>query len=91
MQNHLKDLKMGKASNHIDPELMKICNLPIKIIMLQSPIEWLQTFWEDVDRQLEKFSFKNTVEGKRIQVVTGVLSIGLTVCKLIVNIIIDIL
>ena len=36
MHKHLKDLKMGKASNHIDPELLRRCNHPI---MLQSSIE----------------------------------------------------
>ena len=91
IEKHIKLLKNNKASNDIDPELLKRCSHPIMIQVIQKitfnlwnnfdlPNDWgnslLQTLWKGKGSKKDASKYRG-------------LSIGSTVCKLVVNIILS--
>lgn len=91
IQQHLRKLKDGVASNDIEPELLKRCNHPI---MLEVIHRMTTNLWENLDlpdswgNSRLKTLWKGKGSKKDPCKYRGV-SIGSTVCKLIVNIILE--
>ena len=91
IQRHLCQLKSGKASNDVDPKLLKKCEHPL---MLQVIHRMANNLWSDLDilavwgnSRLKtlwtgKGSKSDPSKSRR-------LSTGSTVCKLIINIILE--
>ena len=91
IQTHLRKLKSGKASNDVDPELLKKCENPIMLQVIHRmitnlwstmdlPTTWgnsrLKTLWKGKGSKSDPSKYRG-------------LSIGSTVCKLIINIILE--
>ena len=89
IQKHLRQLKSGKASNDVDPELLKKCEHPLmlQVIHRMANSLWsnldipavlcnsrLKTLWKEKGSKSDPSKYKG-------------LSIESTVCKLIINII----
>ena len=89
IQKHIQKLKNNKASNDIEPELLKRCSHPIMLEVIHRitdnlwsgqdlPNMWgqslLRTLWKGKGSQKDPSKYRG-------------LSIGSTVCKLVVNII----
>ena len=89
IQDCLKQLKINKASNDIAPELLKRCEHPI---MIEALHRMTRNLWEEMDiptawgNSRLKTLWKGKGSKKDPQKHRG-LSIGSTVCKLIINII----
>ena len=90
IQKHLKELKARKASNDIDPELLQKLNS--HPIMLQVVHRMTTNLWDNLDlpmtwgNSLLKTLWKGKGSKKDPVMYRGI-SIGSTVCKLIMNII----
>ena len=91
IEKHIKLLKNNKASNDIQPELLKRCSHPIMIQVIQKistnlwnefdlPNNWgnslLRTLWKGKGSKKDASKYRG-------------ISIGSTVCKLIVNLILS--
>ena len=91
IQTHLHRLKSGKASNDVDPELLKRCEHPVMLTVihrkasnlwenLDMPAAWgnsrLKTLWKGKGSKSDPSRYRG-------------LSIGSTLCKLIINIILE--
>ena len=91
IQKHLHQLKSGKASNDIDSELLKKCEHPIMLEVMQRaarnlwstldlPASWgnsrLKTLWKGKGSKSDPSKYRG-------------ISIGSTLCKLLVNIILE--
>lgn len=91
IQSHLRQLKSGKASNDIDPELLKKCEHPIMLKVIHRIAENL---WSSMDLPIAwgnsklKIPWKGKGSKSDPAKYRG-LSIGSTVCKLIINIILE--
>ena len=89
IQNYLRELKVNKASNDIAPELLKRCEHPIMLEVLH---RMTTNLWEELDIPAAwgnshlKTLWKGKGSKKDPKKHRG-LSIGSTVCKLIINII----
>ena len=88
---HLQKLKNGKASNDIEPELLKRCEQPIMLNVIH---RMTLNLWENLDvpsawgNSRLKTLWKGKGSKKDPSKYRG-LSIGSTVCKLIMNIILS--
>ena len=91
IQTHLHRLKSGKASNDVDPELLKICDHPVLLEVihrmtsnlwsnLDIPDSWgnsrLKTLWKGKGSKSDPAKYRG-------------ISIGSTVCKLIISMILE--
>ena len=91
IQTHHHRLKSGKASNDVDPELLKRCEHPVMLTVihrmasnlwenLDMPAAWgnsrLKTLWKGKGSKSDPSKYRG-------------LSIGSTLCKLIINIILE--
>ena len=91
IQKHLKALKVNKASNDIDPEILKRCEHPamLKIIHRMTTQLWTEI---DIPSAWENSRLKTLWKGKGKKKEPAKhrgLSIGSTVCKLIINLILE--
>ena len=89
IQRHLRQLKSGKASNNVDPKLLKKCEHPL---MLQVIHRMANNLWSNLDilAAWGNSRLKTLWTGKGSKLDPSKyrgLSIGFTVCKLIINII----
>ena len=91
IQKHLQALKPNKACNDIEPELLRLCNTPIMLEVLHRmilnlwnnldlPVAWgnsqLKTLWKGKGSKRDPTKYRG-------------ISIGSTVCKLIISIILS--
>ena len=89
IQKHLQELKNNKASNDIEPELLKRCSHPIILEIIQ---RITNNLWDSLDipsawgNSILKTLWKGKGSKKDPSKYRG-LSIGSTVCKLIINIV----
>lgn len=91
IQNHLQKLKNNKASNDIEPELLKRCNEPIMLEVIQ---RMMLNLWDNLDipgawgNSRLKTLWKGKGSKKDPTKYRGI-SIGSSVCKLAINIILE--
>ena len=91
IEKRLKEMKSNKASNDVDPNLIKCCDHPIMLQVIQRMTDKL---WENLDiaeawgNSRLKTIWKGKGSQKDPSKYRGI-SIGSTVCKLIVNIILQ--
>ena len=91
IRTHLHRLKSGKSSNDIDPELLKKCESPIMLQVIQKMTENL---WNEMDlpNTWGNSRLKTIWKGKGSKADPSKyrgLSIGSTVCKMIISIILE--
>ena len=91
IQKHIQQLKNNKASNDVEPELLKRCSHPI---MLEVIHRIVNNLWNNYDlpKSWGQSSLRTLWKGKGSKKDPSKyrgLSIGSTVCKLIVNIILS--
>ena len=91
IQTYLHRLKSGKASNDVDPELLKICDHPVLLEVIH---RMTSNLWSNLDiadswgNSRLKTLWKGK-ESKSDPVKYRGINIGSTVCKLIINIILE--
>ena len=91
IQKHLHKLKTGKASNDVDPEILKKCEHPVVLQVIHKlaenfwsnnelPMAWgnsrLKTLWKGKGSKSDPTKYRG-------------ISIGSTVCKLMISIILE--
>ena len=91
IQTHLHRLKSGKASNDADPELLKICDHPVLLEVIH---RMTSNLWSNLDipDSWGNSRLKTQWKGKRSKLDPAKyrgISIGTTVCKLIISIILE--
>ena len=91
IQTQLHQLKSGKASNDVDPELLKRCEHPVMLTVIH---RMGSNLWENLDMATAwgNSRLKTLWKGKGSKSDPSKyrgLSIGSTLCKLIINIILE--